>query len=133
MTTFNTDELRRTYYSEISDMAADYAERIKKGAFEDRDAFFTDVHETLDGHEFVIYTFKAQCVCLVSDNEAAYVDNFGSEGLTKDGRINWEAIAYCAMEQDLFAELDNYLGVDINDDDTFEGEKEEEDAEDGNP
>lgn len=130
MANFNTDELRQTYYSEISDMAADYAERIKKGEFADRDAFFTDVHETLDGHEFVTYTFKAQCVCLVSDNEDAYVDNFGSEGLTKDGRINWEAIAYCAMEQDLYDALDS-AGVDINDDDTFEGE-EEEDAEDGN-
>lgn len=131
MIDFNTQELRETYYSEISALADDYEKRILAGEFEDRDAFFTDVHETLDGHEFVTTRFKAQCACLVSDNNGAMVDNFGSEGLTKDGRINWEGIAYCAMEQDLYDALDS-AGVDINDDDTFEGEEEEEDAEDGN-
>lgn len=128
---FDISAIQQTYNEEIRAMADEYEKRILAGEFADRDAFFQDVHETLDGHEFVIYTFKAQCACLASDNEDAYVYNFGSEGLTKDGRINWEAIAYSAMEQDLYDALSG-AGVDINDDDTFEGEEEEEEEEDGN-
>ena len=122
---FDISALQQAYNEEIRAMADDYAKRIKAGDFGDRDEFLTDVHETLDSHEFVIYTFKAQCVCLASDNSGAFVDNFGNEGLTKDGATNWEAMAYCAMEADLFDRLDAD-GVDINDDDTFEPEEEEE-------
>lgn len=131
MTDLDTSALRETYYKEIRAMAEDYTKRIKAGDFDDREAFMDDVHETLDGHEFVIYTFKAQCVCLASDNSGAMVDQLGSDGLTKDGAINWEAMAYCAMEADLFARLDAE-GVDINDDDTFAPEEEEE-GEEGEP
>jgi hypothetical protein len=125
---FDTSALAKAYNEEIRAMAEDYAKRIKAGDFDDRAAFMDDVHETLDSHEFVIYTFKAQCVCLVSDNSGAMVDNFGSEGLTKDGSINWEAMAYCAMEADLYDWLDSD-GIDLNDDDTFAGEEDEEEEE----
>lgn len=125
---FDISALQQAYNEEIRAMAADYEKRILAGDFSDRDEFMTDVHETLDGHEFVIYTFKAQCVCLASDNSGAMVDQLGSDGLTKDGAINWEAMAYCAMEADLFERLDAD-GVDINDDDTFATEEEEEEEE----
>lgn len=121
---FDTSALAHTYNEEIRSLAEDYVKRIKAGDFEDREAFLQDVHETLDGHAFVIYTFKAQCVCLVSDNSDVYVDNYGSDGLVKDGYINWEAMAYAAMEADLLDAL--YADVDVNDDDTFQPEEEEE-------
>ena len=129
MDDFNTSEIRETYYSEIRSMAEDYQSRIEKGDFEDRDAFLQDVHETIDSHQFVIYTHKAQCVALASSNSGAVAD-LGIEIATKDGEIQWSVIAYCAMERDLYEALD-WLGVDINDETTWgrEGEEEEEEEE----
>ena len=43
------------------------------------------LHETIDGHEWVIYTFKARVVAIISDNENAYSEEFGDEPSTADG------------------------------------------------
>ena len=125
---FNTSEIQKTYYSEIRSMAEDYQKRIEEGEFDDRDSLLEDIHETLDGHQFVIYTHKAQCVCLVSSNDGRAADEYGADCLVIGGSLNWSIMAYCAMEADLYEALDS-LGVDINDDDTFEREEEEEEEE----
>ena len=128
MDDFNTSEIRETYCSEIRSLAEDYQKRIEEGEFDDRDSMLEDIRETLDSHQFVIYTHKAQCVCLVSSNDGRAIEEFGAEGVVKDGSIAWAFMAYCAMEADLYEALDR-LGVDINDDATFEREEEEEEEE----
>lgn len=127
---FDISALQQAYNEEIRAMADDYAKRVKAGDFADRDEFLQDVYGTLDGHEFVIYTFKARCACLASDNSDAMVEQMGDDApLVAGGAINWKAMAYCAMEADLFERLDAE-GVDINDDETFAPEEEEEEEED---
>jgi hypothetical protein len=74
------------------------------------------VHETLDGHQFVIYTAQAQAVVAISDNDGAYVENYGADGLVKDGSLNWSALAYAAMEADLMDYLSRCVDdFDVND------------------
>lgn len=108
--------IRADYYSEVRAMADDLVSRVKSRDIEDRDAFLDAMHQDIDGHERIIYTFKARLVCLVSENESAYVDNYGADGLVKNGAIQWEVIAYAAMEADVFRALDA-LDFDVNDDD----------------
>jgi hypothetical protein len=63
--------------------------------------FLTEwVDETTDGHEFVIYTYKAKCVLLASDNEDA-IDDLGM-----DGTHSVEARACFALRADVWAGLE---------------------------
>jgi len=57
--------------------------------------------EAVDSHEFVIYTAKAQALLAISDNDGAFVEEYGAEGLVKDGSLNWSSLAYAAMEADI--------------------------------
>lgn len=61
----------------------------------------TWLHEMIDGDGWVVYTQKAQIVCLVSENYGAYIDEFGSEGAVEDGAVQWNRFAYCAMLADV--------------------------------
>lgn len=73
------------------------------------------VHEAVDSCSRVIYTSEArEAVC--KHGTSAYTDRFGEEGLTKDGDINWGAIAYCIVEEMVWEALDS-MGVEINEDD----------------
>ena len=56
------------------------------------------IHETLDGHEFVIYTHKARQVVTHSDNPDHMMDEFGADA---GGDMFDERRAYWAMLQDI--------------------------------
>jgi hypothetical protein len=64
-----------------------------------------DLHETLDGHEFVIYTTQAQAVCVVSRNDGEYEEQFG------EAPPSPEVQALYAMRADVYHSL-SYLGID---------------------
>jgi hypothetical protein len=109
----------REYYDEICTLAAEAVKEARKGTFgtgeEAREGLQEWVHETLDGHEYVIYTAQAQSVISISNNDGAYVENYGSDGLVKNGELNWSALAYAAMEADLLEALNSTGGFDVND------------------
>lgn len=115
-------------YEDVIEELANWAiEAVKSREVESREAFLDWVHKTINKHQWVIYTTRAQAVCLVSNNSGAMAEDFGAEGMVKDGEPNWPAMAYCAMERDLYEELDR-RGFDVNDDETFEVSEEEEEA-----
>lgn len=58
------------------------------------------LHETLDGHEWVIYTHKAKQVLAHSSHEDYVAENFGTDGILDGGSINWSLLAYGAMMGD---------------------------------
>lgn len=96
--------LRRWYFDEIRSLAEEAFkeypikredpddDRSSDENEEDRDTW---LHETIDGHEFVIYTAKAQAVALCSDNADAEEDETGEKS-TDDSRR-----AYFAMRADV--------------------------------
>lgn len=94
------EEIRRWYYSEIRSIAdAAIKELASQGCDDEYDAceWLTKwIDETTDGHNFVIYTFKARCVCLASDNEDAYYDEIGV------APSSVEAQAHSAMRRDVW-------------------------------
>lgn len=127
----------RDYESHVSDLAssivAELRDRVKDGEGGEslREWLIDHLHEVCDSDGWVIYTSKAKFIVCERGTEA-YTDQFGEEGLTKDGDINWSAIAYMALEQDIYEELERE-GIDVNDpenSDAFEELREEMEAKD---
>ncbi len=97
-------EIRRWYYSGVTRLVDCLIEECKGEKHEDEDAareWLTErVDEDTGDHEFVIYTFKAKCACLASDNEDAYQDDMGEPAPSV------EAAACMAMRRDVWELLD---------------------------
>lgn len=85
----------REYWNEI----ASIAECVTAEAREYGSDAYDVLHETLDGHEFVIYTRKAQEVIAWSPNDDAFRD-MGVE-CGDNSPMFWSRVAYCAMRQDV--------------------------------
>jgi hypothetical protein len=62
--------------------------------------------ETCDNSEWIIYTWRNFEVLRWSDHHDAYVEEFGEEGVCRDGCINWAALAYAAMRADVAEYVD---------------------------
>ena len=124
--------MRRAYYSTVRDLSQEIVKAIHNDEITDSESLRQYVHETCDGSQWVIYTGKAMQVLLASDNDGAYADEYGEEGIVRDGAINWSSLAYAAMERDLYEQLEAE-GVNVNGDDKNELlgiEEEEEEDED---
>ena len=68
------------YWSEVKSTADGIVEELRSRRYLTSDYEDEYAWEVCDGHEFVIYTFKARCVLLVSDNPEEYDDVMGSDG-----------------------------------------------------
>lgn len=77
---------------------------------DDYDARSDFIAESVDGSEWVIYTYRAQLVMVLSDNDGAYVDDFGKDGALDDDGVKWSALAYAAMYADCLDYLDAIKG-----------------------
>lgn len=116
------------YHREIQSLADSFREACRDGEVDPQDPH-TWLHETIDGHQWVIYTAYNFDVLRHSPNDGAMVEHFGSDGVVQDGTLNTAALAYCAMEQDVLEAIDSD-GFELNDPDTWtdddEGEEEAE-------
>jgi hypothetical protein len=70
------------------------------------------LHEAIDSHSWIIYTYMNHQVLQHSANESYAADNYGAEVMILNGQINWAALAYGAMygdclESAAFEELQN--------------------------
>lgn len=90
------DLIRQWHYDEVRSIAD--AAILDMHCYEpdDPEEWMSDwLHDTIDGHQHVIYTMQAKCVLLDSDNEDAYAEAFGEA--PKDA----SAAAYMVMEADV--------------------------------
>jgi hypothetical protein len=106
--------LRADYWRDVRSISESIRDAIKDGEVTDSESLSDRIHEECDGHQRVIYTSLNMETLLVSDNADAYADEFGEDGLIKDGSVNWAAMAYCALQADLNKQLEAE-GVDLND------------------
>ena len=97
----------------VAEDIIDFAKDSDQTGEQLREAVLEYMHESLDGCARVIYTGQAQEGLAESNNDGAYADNYGTEGMVTDCGINWSALMYAAMEQDVIERLDA-LGFDIN-------------------
>ncbi|MGH7176488.1 MAG: hypothetical protein ACREJC_03820 [Tepidisphaeraceae bacterium] len=107
------------YRQELRSLANEAREEARSGDHgtgeQAREWLMEWVDETIDGHQFVINTAQAQALLAISSNDGAYVENYGTDGVVRDGCLNWGALAYAAMEADLMEEMDCLDGFDVND------------------
>jgi len=123
--------IRQDYYSDVEAVADDIIEEAGK-QFEDdvrgeelREWFLQYLHETIDSQGRVMYTQAAQLGLVVSDNDGAYLEEYGAEGAVQDGVLNWSALMFAAMDADVVEQL-GYKDFDVNDPESFFEEEEEE-------
>ena len=95
------------YYSQVIDIAdtLNDPEKLAEEYGEDRDKFEV-LDEIVDGHEFVIYNFKAMKVLEYSDNTDAYFDEMGAYTMEDGFFSSLPPLAYFAMRQDIVDRLD---------------------------
>lgn len=62
--------------------------------------------ETIDSHQWVIYTAYNYNVMQLSDNDGYAAENWGAESLVRDGALNTAAIAFGALYADVLAHPD---------------------------
>lgn len=75
----------KQYWDEISSIAESLAEDAMAATEYDRQSAEDDIqdsrlHETIDGHQWVIYNAYNADVMRHSDNTDYYIDNFGGDG-----------------------------------------------------
>jgi hypothetical protein len=66
--------LTADYREEINSLVEDAKRGLKSGDISDLNDW---IHETIDGHERIIYTYKARIVMVCTENPDAYRDDMG--------------------------------------------------------
>ena len=102
--------LRAEYYTSVRSYAVMLADMIQSGEITDWEGLESRIHEECDNSSWVIYTGEVLKCLLVSSNRNAYVEDFGSGGLVHDGFLNWAALAFLALQEDILEVLES-LGI----------------------
>lgn len=90
--TITPEDALRVLYRDYMEDVRDLAREALTKPEDERDDW---LHETIDGHERVIYTHKARIVLVCSENPDAYEDEMGE----KPGTV--EQAAYMAIMADV--------------------------------
>lgn len=125
------------YWIEVEELANSIATVAMQSCDNDRDdaeELINDslLHETIDGHQWIIYNAYNLDVIQHSDNEDYYIDEFGSESAgeeLKNGGLSrlHTAVAYWALYADVQGMISDELDAI---EDAIEEEEEEEKMED---
>lgn len=91
------------YDQDVLGVAADLARQMKEGEVDD---FHDALHQAVDGSARVVYTWQAKLAVILSENGDAYFEELGEEGACSKDGINWERIAFAAMERDVVQALE---------------------------
>jgi hypothetical protein len=94
--------------SEYVDECKAIARTITKECEGDEDRIQDKLHEEIDGHQWIIYTYYNLQVLTHSDNDGAYFDNFGPLE-AKDFSDAVLKMAFAAFYQDVQERLSDAL------------------------
>lgn len=117
------------YYSEVNRMARElYEEAVAEGC-SDKDSiydyFFENLPREVDGHSFIIYTYRNLEVLALTDNREAYFEaGIGPVRADSTGEV-FQQLAYWALHQDVTEAFRDCIDVWLID---LPSEEEEEDA-----
>jgi len=113
------------YWSEIRSIAENVKQDVRENEGDVSDA----VHEAIDGHQWVIYTGYNLDVLKHCSDEGAGIDEGlidANAALAEGGLSKLTAqLAYCAMERDVYDELDGWSGPEDDDTDSEDTERDE--------
>lgn len=111
----NLDFNSNQYHVEVSDIASDLYDEALEQNDNDHESAMDAIqdrmlHELVDGHRWIIYTYNNELVTRFSDNSEAYLDCYDNESI---GQIVSDKgldavkpiIAYFAMYQDIISAI----------------------------
>lgn len=111
----NLDFTESQYHQEIKDLAYDLYDEALEQNDNDHELAMEEIidyklHELVDGHQWVIYTYSNELVARFSDNAEAYLECYDNESIgqivTDKGLDGMKPIiAYFAMERDILEEI----------------------------
>ena len=89
----------KDYFETVEMYAIDAIDQATENG--DIDEWSDYVHESVDSSSYIIYTHKSRKVLEHTNNEEAYVDDYGVEPKDFEQGIPWEKFEYCAMVADV--------------------------------
>lgn len=93
------DVTSQDYWTEIGELARSITAEARANDYDLHDS----CHETIDGHQWVIYTAYNFDVAKHSPNDGAWTDLYGGGDVPE----NFDAVrAFCAMQQDVMEHSD---------------------------
>lgn len=108
------NRLRVDYNDTVEGVSNEVAQEWRSGGFQgDRDSMIQSIEESCDAR--CTYTTDCQQYLMASNNDTAYVDNYGELPSMESG-FPWGALASAAMRQDVFDDLKNRLEIDVDKD-----------------
>jgi hypothetical protein len=111
------------YWSEIRSIVENVKQDVRENEADLSDA----IHEAIDGHQWVIYTGYNLDVLKHCSDESAGIDEGlidANAALAEGGLSKLTAqLAYCAMERDVYNELDGWSGPEDDDRDAGDSER----------
>lgn len=108
---------QKEYWDEVSTIAKDMIDEMREQK-EDHDWAREQVHQTVDGHSWIIYTWAYPYVLIHTRNEDALFDEMGSQEASSYSDI-MQKMAFYALYTDVMAELEEKLG-ELDDEDEDE-------------
>jgi hypothetical protein len=97
--------MRADYWDDVRSVVEDVKGEIANGNLADRDAVDEYLDERIDSQHRIIYTYAAMETVMFSENDGAYEEHFGAEGLVEDGQVQWSRLAFYAMLEDVRDQL----------------------------
>lgn len=94
------------YFTECQAIARELVQECEG----DEEQIQNRLHETIDGHQWIIYTYYNLQVLAHSKNENAYFDAFGKLE-TEDFSSTMARLAFCALEADVHEEIPEALSA----------------------
>lgn len=95
--------LRASYWDDVRSYAEEIAsEAVQQDAAERDDWMYDRLHETADGSQWVIYTYRAYLVAgLLSEHRDAYEDEIGGRPGGADVDADVTTLAFWALRADI--------------------------------
>lgn len=99
------DEItRKQYADEITSLVDSMIEEARADG-DDEDAFNDRVWQTIDGHQWVIYTHYNFAILYHSSNSDYAVTEWGPDGIVDADGIAWAKLAFGALYADVMDEI----------------------------
>ena len=112
------------YWKEVAGLAKQIAQEAKDEGLDESEAY-DRLHEVIDGHQWVIYTWANPYVLIHSQNENALFDELGAPQEFSDYSDFMMKTAFWALRADVAAEIQSEGLLDFEEEEQEEVEEEE--------
>lgn len=93
--------LQKDYWDDVRGIIEDCKDAIESGEIKTDEDLDRYLWETVDGCGRVIYTGEAMLGLRFSENDGAYLEEYGTDGAVENGQLNWSRLMFAALMADV--------------------------------